>query len=257
MQSNLVHSDSLIYPWGRAPGRPSLFNSIDHAIELADILTKTIAAEYNFPQDRPCRVHLVADYSFSMKVAGRDPYVHSALNLFFSYLADLLPQADFHLYTFSDECREVSYPINGGEIPRLETSYDSFLKKVLHNSDRSKPDVVLLFTDGLPTDTTVALERLSKFPSLGIDYIQCIFNIEGDKREITEGSGIDTLDGYIKEEDSNTRRLTDSEYIDLMKTIRKDHSELAECAGGVQVILNVDPALSLVSIETFDRWLGK
>ena len=258
IHSELVRNDSLIYPWGRAPRRPSMFNRIDHSLNLADILTETVASEYNFPTDRPCRIHLVADYSYSMEAAGRDVYVQSALNLYYGYLDKLLPLAEFHLYAFSDECREVSYPISGKEISRRETSYDSFLRKVLHNSDRSIPDVVLLFTDGLPDDHPRALERLELFPSLGIDYIQCIFNIEGDKRELSEGSGISTLDGYITTEDaSGGRRLSETEYTALMKEIREGHSELAEAAGGLQVILHVDPALSLVSIEAFDHWLGK
>lgn len=128
---------------------------------------------------------------------------------------------------------------------------------MLHNADRSKPDVVLLFTDGLPGDFSLARKRLKTFPSMGIDYIQCIFNIEGDKREISEGSGVKTLDGYITDSESDSRRLSAAEYSTLMKDIKRDHSELAESAEGVQVILNVDRALSIVSIEAFDRWFGK
>ncbi len=256
LKSFLVQNDSLIFPFGHAPRQPSLLNRLDHAVGIADVLTKTVAAEYNFPAEKPIRIHLVADYSYSMKITGRDVYVQSALNLFYTYLKKLLPLAEFRLYGFSDECREIQYPVTGVEIPRKETHYESFIRKVLHHADRGIPDVVLLLTDGLPTDFNAAMKRLKVFPGLKIDYIQCIFNIEGDKREIGEGSDLETLDGYITDENPDTRCLSDAEYTKLMKDIKRDHSELAETAKGCQVILHVDKALSLVSVECFDRWLG-
>ena len=257
LRSSLVRDDSLIFPWGGRPGTSSLFNRIDRAVNLADVLVRSVASQYAFPEDRPARVHLVADYSYSMKAAGRDAYVESALDLFYGYLTKLLPSAEFLLYGFSDDCRMISYPVSGKELPRRETSYESFLRKVLHHADRSVADVVILFTDGLPNDHSAALERLRTFPRMGIDFIQCVFNIEGDKRHVSEGGGVNVLDGYVTDGDEGGRRLSDLEYADLMIDIRKRHSELTEAAAGAQVILHVDEALSLVSIEAFDRWLGK
>ncbi len=257
LRSSLVRDDSLIFPWGARPGGASLFNRIDHALNLADILVRTVASQYAFPVDRRAGIHLVIDYSYSMQAAGRDTYVESALDLFYGYLTKLLPSAEFFLYAFSNDCRLISYPVSGKELPRLETSYESFLNKVLHHADRSAEDVVILFTDGLPNDHDEALSRLRTFPKMGIDYIQCIFNIEGDKRHVSEGDGAKTLDGYITDETLEGRRLSEREYAELLADIRKRHSEFTEAANGAQVILHVDKALSLVSVEAFDRWLGK
>lgn len=256
LASALVRDDSLILPYGDRRRQPTLLSRLDFSLDVADLFLADFRRKFIFPEDRRMEIHLVVDYSYSMKASGRDIYAHSALNLFYTGLKDLFTEATFRLYGFSDDCRKLEYPVIGDEVSRKETRFSSFLDEVLWNADESVPSVVILFTDGLPTDRQKTMIRLAMAKGRGIDYMQVVFNIEGDKRELAEGSGQEVLDGYITDDSTDSVRLSDDAYRKLIRDIRRDFGELAEAAGGGQVILNIDEALALVSVEGFDQWVG-
>jgi len=256
MSSDLVHNDSLILPYNQRRIRPSLLNRLDFSLDVADLFFEDFRRSWNLPSDRILNVHLAVDFSYSMEASGRDVYVQSAVNVFFKGLSRILENTRFRIYGFSDQCRILEYPVTGTDMPRKETYYTSFLDKVLWDAEETEPTLVIVFTDGLPTDRDRTLNRLAMLKARGLDYLQIIFNIEGDKREYVRSDGHDSLDGYLTESTVDIDRFSEEEYRSLIRKLKSDFTEMTEVSGGSQAILNIDEALALVSVEGFDRWLG-
>ena len=248
--------NSGIAPMKSGTLRPSLLSDLDTAFTIADLLTGRLSHKFILPRDVPFQLHLVVDFSYSMKASGKESFVQPALGLFFNYLSKLLPNADFRLYGFSDICLPLNFPLSGSEVPRKETNYDSFVKKVLHFRDKGLTNCVLLFTDGLPDNYAEAENYLARFRKLQIDFTQIVFCLEGDQRNFVYYDGKGSLDGYLTDTPGDLKSFSESEYRDHINSVKNKFTALAQAAGGNQIILNIDQALGIVAVETFDRWLG-
>ena len=58
--------------------------------------------------------------------------VISAFNALHGFINGFLLKTKINFYAFSDECRRVDFPLGGNEVAHGNTSYASFMKKVLH-----------------------------------------------------------------------------------------------------------------------------
>jgi len=240
---------------------PSFFHRMDLSMSLGDLLSNRINEKFNIPEDKEVLLHLVVDFSRSMDSGGKLDLVISALNNFHRHVKGVLAGTKIRLYVFSDTCRPVDYPLQEAEIPRGETSYSSFMKKVLHHNDRDVHNKVILFTDGLPTDRSEALKMAELIKKNRMDYTQIIFNIHDEQRhevEFPDGRPSSVVDNVVDDVQGSMVRveLSDEALDRKMKGIYRDFSEIAEVCGGNQVILRINELVRIVSVECYDRYMG-
>lgn len=243
---------------------PSLFDHLDLALSFGDLLTNGLTNKFRIPEDQEVMLHLVVDYSRSMESAGKLDLVLSALELFQDSINQVLKKTKIQLYIFSDTCLPVDHRLTGNEMKGGETNYGSFMKKVLHHRDRDIHNKVILFTDGRPSDRTEALKIAALFRKNKLDYTQLIFDIREEQREEIEIIGqYDeslTVDNIIRDEDMTShmsRKILDNEALDnKINRIFGEFTEIAEAAGGNQVIVKINSLIKLVSVECYDRYMG-
>lgn len=109
----------------------------------------------------------------------------------------------------------------------------------------------------IPDDREVMLH-------LVVDYTQLIFDIREEQRQeiIIEGDFDHSLavDSVIREEEMSgnmTRKtLTDNELDRKMTGLFKDFTDIAEAAGGNQIIVKINSLVKMVSVECYDRYMG-
>lgn len=243
---------------------PSFFDHFDLVLSLGDILTNKLTNKFNLPEDKELMLHLVVDYSRSMESAGKLNIVLWAINFFHTFITGTLEKTKIQLYTFSDICRPAVYPLTGGEMKGGETNYSSFMKKVLHLRNRDIHNKVILFTDGKPSDRVEALKMATLFKKNKVDYTQLIFDVKEEQREeIAINGEFDqslSIDSIIKDEEMTaamTRKvLSDRDLDNKMKRIFGEFTDIAETAGGNQVIVKINSLIKLISIECYDRYAG-
>jgi len=238
---------------------PSLFHRAGLKMTLTDLLTGRLSGTFRLPSDGPVVLHLVVDYSMSMDSGGKIDLVASALNGFYSYLAEVLLNTRIRLYVFSDTCRLVDYPLSGRELGRGETSYASFMKKVLHHRDPDVHNKVILFTDGMPSDCREALRLAELLRRNRVDYTQIVFRLGDELRYEVRGKmgPEEAVDGYTElREGLESVALSDEELEAKLRSIRGGFTEVARRCGGNQVILRINEILNLVAVECYDRYLG-
>jgi hypothetical protein len=250
-----VEQGTLIWPLrGEAP---SLLADLARDVGLAEVLNREVFTRFRLPEDRPVAVHLVVDQSYSMQASHKDALTRSTVDLFRGKLRSLLPALDVTVYAFSEECRVVTGALAGKEVRRAGTDFSSFVRVVLRRLRTDRPNVVLLFTDGLPDDRSAALRAFGLLADAGVFYTQIVFNRHGDRTSYAFGDAGLALDGYFTgAEPEGTRELSADEYREQEDDFRRGFGELARAAGGNQLVITVDEALSLASVEVFDRWYG-
>ena len=263
LESDMVRQDSLILDhWASGirvyddpSKRPTLLGDLRAAVTLADVLTGRTSGKFRLPKSIPFQLHAVVDASFSMKASGRDGIVRETLVLFDRWVHRLFPHAHLYWHAFSDTCAQIHPPFSKPGVARGETRYEAFVRKVLHSRTRDLPSTVMLFTDGVPSDRQAALEHLSRFARLGIDYTQIVFRID-EEGYGTAPDGVEIRDGYRVNADDPARPFPPDMQAGEAERVRREFSELAAAASGNQVILTVDRSLGVVAVEAFDRWLG-
>lgn len=243
---------------------PSFFDRIDLELKLGDLLTNTLNKKFKLPEDKEVLLHIVVDYSYSMENQGKLEMVISALNYFYSYILSFLKNTKIRLYVFSDECISVSYPLHGKEIPRKDTNYGSFIKKVLHFKDKTVHNKILLFTDGQPSDLSETLRLAELIKKNKIDYTQLIFNFQEELRSqvtVSQNTAGITVDGYISQENIDKYNIQSTELDDealnaKVKDVFSTFTRIAEIAGGNQIIIKINELIKILSIECYDRYVG-
>ncbi len=243
---------------------PSFFENLDLVLSLGDILANKLTNKFNLPEDNEVMLHLVVDYSRSMESAGKLSIVLSAINFFHTLITGSLEKTKIQLYTFSDICRPAVYPLTGGEMKGGETNYSSFMKKVLHLRDRDIYNKVILFTDGKPSDRTETLKIAALFKKNKVDYTQLIFAIKEEQREeilingeFDHSLAVDSIINNKDMKDNMSSKLLNNEELELkLNRIFDEFTEIAEAAGGNQVIVKINSLMKMISIECYDRYMG-
>jgi len=255
-ESSWVQRGTLIWPL--AGGGPSLLAQLSRDIGLAEVLNREAFTRFNLPVDRPAALHLVVDTSYSMEASCKDEVSRTAIELFRATLAAVLPLAEIRVYAFSEECRVVEGALAASGVRRAGTDFSSFARAALRHRRPDRPNALLLFTDGLPERRAEALRGMELLREAGFFYTQIIFNLAEDRRSYAlDSSEEKALDGYFKgDEPESALELTPEEYRAQEAGFREGFIELARAAGGNQLIITVDEALSLAAIEVFDRWYG-
>lgn len=248
--SAMVERGTLIWPL-RAQA-PSFLADLARDVGIADVLTREVFTRLRLPADRPAAIHLAVDESYSMAASGKDPMVRGTADLFRGKLARLLPCADATVYAFSEECRVVAGPLRGAEVRRAGTDYACFVPPLLRRLKEDRPNLVLLFTDGLPEHRRTAERALERLAAAGVFYAQIVFNLRDDRRSYAPSSEVASLEDVS----AVARELSPEEYRAQEEELRRGFGELARAAGGSQLILTADDALSLAAVEVFDRWYG-
>jgi len=239
---------------------PSMLSNLEEKITLADILTGKLKDKLRLPEDIEVMLHLVVDYSYSMKNMDKLDLVISAVNLFYTHIAQCMVNVKLQLYVFSENCIQAKFPLSGKEIEQKGTFYGNFMKKVLHHRNPDTLNKVILFTDGEPSDMTDAILTANKMKKLKIDYSQIIFDISEDRRVDYQGlTGKDKiLDGLPVGHNHGltTIRLNDADWKNRKAEIYEKLTEIAHAAGGNQIILNANELIGLISIEVYDHYMG-
>lgn len=241
---------------------PSFVNRINTNITFADIISGKLKEKFNLPDDKQVILHLVVDYSYSMGAMQKLDFVISAVHSFYKYISEFFLNTKIKLYVFSNECKPVQFPINGREIPREETYYSTFIKKVLHHKDSDIYNKVILFTDGQPSDFENAIELGKKLKRNKVDYTQLIFFINDDIRYEYVGDVPDNFikDGYVSEDNLppgvKLRTLTEKELEMRKKEYLDQFTQFAEACGGNQIVMSIYDFTNLISVECYDRYVG-
>jgi hypothetical protein len=251
--------NSFAVRYGANSALPSFLNRPALRLTLGDLLSGRLRKLMRFPADREVLLHLVVDYSYSMKVGSKHELVVAAVNLFHRYVTEFLLKTRVRLYAFSDVCKPVDFPLEGGEIRRGDTAYATFMKKVLHHKDPEVHNSVIVFTDGRPQDQPEALRLAALMRTNRIDYTQIVFRMPDDLRFELQG-GLrpgEGRDGYVDERPGlSYRELSDTEVAARLSGVRGAFTEIAQAAGGNQILLAVDELAGLVSVECYDRYVG-
>jgi hypothetical protein len=250
-----VERGTLIWPLRGSV--PTLLADLARDLGMTEVLNREVFSRLRLPVDTPVAVHLVVDESYSMKASGKDGLTRSTVELFRGKLSRLLPLADVTVYAFSEESRVVTGVLVGKEVKRAGTDFASFVPALMRRLKPDRPNAVLLFTDGLPTDLSAALRAFERLARAGAFYTQIVFNLSDDRRICAEDDGSRSLDGYLTgSEHATMRELSDEEYRDQEDAFRRGFGELARAAAGNQLVITVDEALSLAAVEVFDKWYG-
>lgn len=241
---------------------PSFFHKADLKLSIGDLLTNRLNEKFNLPDDNDVMIHLVIDFSKSMDTGGKLDLAIKAVNDFYNYYSKLLKNSRINIYVFSDNCRKVDFPLCNIKMPRKDTSYSSFIKKVLHYRDRDTRNNVILLTDGLPSDYKDALKFGELIKKNGLDYTQIIFQVREELRTEVEYNS-DTLNTVVIDniitdtvDDSLVKTLNDKELDNKIVGIYNDFSKIAEVCGGNQIVLKINEIIGVVTVECYDRYLG-
>lgn len=238
---------------------PSLFHRMKLKMTLSELLTNRLQKKFNVPEDREVLLHLVVDYSKSMESMNKLDIVLTALDFFHRYYSDILKNTHIRLYVFSDECRPADYPLSGREMEKRDTSYASFMKKVLHYRDKNVHNKLILFTDGQPSDLPEALRIAGLIKKNRIDYTQIIFSIRDELRTVVKNPA-DTIRSVDRRVDPGEKvafvDLADEELDREERRIFDEFTRIAETCGGNQIIVRINELVSLISIECYDRYIG-
>lgn len=238
---------------------PSIFNRMEEAITLADVMSGRLKDKFNLPEDKEVLLHLVIDYSYSMDTMDKMKRVIATVHSFYRMLSEFMLNLKIQVYAFSDICVPVNIPLSGKEIERKDTNYSSFMKKILHHNNKDVYNKVILFTDGEPSDLEEALINGNRMKKQKIDYTQIIFSINDDKRLRLKGdtSKIKLIDGFAVDKGNlESYTLSDEEWSKEKLMIHEQFTRVAEACGGNQLILNIYDLLNMVSFEVYDRYMG-
>ena len=239
---------------------PSFLHSLDLSLSFADLLTGRLKQKFNLPDDKDVLLHIVIDFSKSMDSRGKLDLVLDTVGYFTDFYTRMTENTRMKYYAFSDDCRPVDFPVRAAGISRGNTSYSSFMKKVLRFRDPDVYNKIILFTDGLPTDQIEALHTAELLKKKKIDYTQIIFDIKDEQRNeiaFKDGNGF-AVDNVVEEvtEQMIETVLSDDELDLKMKAVFENFSEIARACGGNQIILKINGVLKIVTVECYDRYLG-
>lgn len=242
-------------------GLPSFFFEAELKQKIGELLMGRLSGSLHIPDDMPVTLHLVVDYSFSMKQHGKLEIAASAAN----YLAERLPQilgnTRIYRYAFSSICRRTATPLVGREIPKKDTNYSSFFREVLKHRDRERHNKIVVITDGIPTDFSEAMEMGVLVQKARIDYTQIMLSMSEQFTEILDRTEDITVRDRIADpdtipEDAECREYTEEEVVETHKRIGANFTSVADACNGNQIVLKVDPSLRNVVVEVFDRYMG-
>ncbi len=244
------------------PEIPSFLNRLDSLITLNDLFSGRLKDKFNLPQDIPVQLHLVVDYSCSMDSMNKLDFVISSVHSFYKYISEFFLNTKLTLYVFSDECITTDFPLNGGEIERSGTDFAPFIEKILKKKNSKVYNKVILFTDGEPNDPNRAYFYAQKLKQFKLDFTQIIFYMNDDLRyEFIEGNSSINFDpGSLSIEEllegKKIRVLNDEELKIKKKKYFEIFTKFANSCGGNQIILNVFDFLKIITVETYDRYMG-
>lgn len=198
-------------------------------------------------------LHVAVDFSFSMK--DKMAYVIEAVNSLCQFIKSGFPKTKFLVYAFSDDCRVVQPPIGKNIVSMKETSYGSFIRKVLHNRDKTIPNKIILLTDGRPSDHQDAVKYMGNFEKQQIDYCQIVFKNVHDR--YTKRTDLPIVDGTVESTDFLPEtEFTEKEKKDIEEREKVLFTDLADKANGNQVMLAYNEILQFVLVEYWDRYMG-
>jgi hypothetical protein len=253
---------------------PSLFSRPDLQITMEQLLSGRLFKEFRLPKDIPLQLHIVIDYSYSMELNNKLECAIRAANYLYKTIPRLMENTTIKLYAFSDDVREIGFPVSGRELDHGDTYYAAFLKRILRVRDREKNSrriitlseplrhKILLLTDGEPNDCAETLRLAEHIKSGKIDYTQLIFDFNESITElqVTEESGIVIKDGYADNrylpESAAVREFTQEELEERKNKFYQTFTRIAESAGGNQIIVRIYEYMKLISVEVYDRYLG-
>ena len=121
---------------------------------------------------------------------------------------------------------------------------------------------VILFTDGEPNDPNRAYEYGQRLRKSNIDFTQIIFYMNDDLRyEFIDGNpSLNFFAGALSIEEllegKKIKVLTDEELKVKKKKYFEIFTKFANSCGGNQIILNVFDFLKIITVETYDRYMG-
>ncbi len=253
---------------------PSLFCRPDLQITMEQLLSGRLFSEFRLPKDIPLHLHIVIDYSYSMELNNKLESAVRAANYLYKTIPRFMENTAVRLYAFSDDVREIRYPVSGRELDHGGTRYAAFLKRILKVREREKNSrriitfsepirhKVLLLTDGEPNDAAETLRLAEHVKEARIDYTQLIFDFNENVTElqVTDDTDILVKDGYADNrhlpESAAVREYTPEELEQRKNRFYQTFTRIAETAGGNQIIVRIYEYLKLISVEVYDRYLG-
>lgn len=256
------HYNSFAVPTGREGPIPTLIRGdLATDISTARIITGLLTGEALLPRDESITLHLALDVSFSMKRRGRLPHGLAAINQLARRIPAVMPGTRFRGYHFSDRVREVSLPADRAAVPAEGTRQAELFRTVLRRTEGGRRNMLVLVTDGEPSDLADTSRAAQKMRAAALDYMQILLHTDEDLRHEVQSRPGEYLikDNMIADEEVDEDRIVtlSEEVLGTRRESRFDQfTRVAEIAGGNQVVLTEFAALGLVTVEIYDRYVG-
>jgi|GEM_PF-3433554 len=244
-----------------------LYGNVSQRITIAELLLHEMKQDRFIPSDVPVVLHIVLDVSFSMKTRGKLDYALGAVNQLGTTLPRMLGNTRVQAYVYSDTARRIDLPAERVSIPMSGTRQANVMRMVLKNQVPGFRNKILVVTDGEPEDSAEALSAADQLRRHNVDYTQVLLHHDDDLRHVLkdEFAYLGSTDGMV--DDERTARLeengadfsrarTDEEFATAVEERFRAFTRIAENAGGNQIVLTMVPALAVVSLEVYDRYLG-
>jgi hypothetical protein len=219
--------------------------------------------EKYLPRDIPVQLHLALDVSFSMAECDRTKLQNgvAAFNRLSTVFGTLLKNTEIYAYVFSDETTRIEPDFGQWILTPGETNMATLFKRVLHFRERERYNKLIVITDGEPSDYTETMRLAALLKKNRVDYTQILLhNIDDFTREVRpEFAHFPAVDRRIRQPEDGTeigRKLTDVEKQNRINTRFDRFTNIAETAGGNQIVLTAYDALGLLTMDVYDRYIG-
>lgn len=238
-------------------------------------LGKMLAGELPWIRKGSSSVDIGIDVSRSMAETGKASFALGELLDIASAFAADLGFSVWRVWLVSDRAVPCDWgrtrPESTGDLDSLlarsrlapgETRFAPFFRMVLDQPAAHDKRLCVLLTDGACQDRAESLRMLERLAAAGIEYVQLLlFRDEENRTAVAGATGDMALDGIVLDKDIQgpVSRIvrTDAELRDYCERELSDATDLAEAARGGQLVLTWYDLLELVTIDVYERFLGK
>lgn len=256
------HYNSFAVSVGREGPIPTLVRSpFAQDVSTAGVIAGLLTGRAVLPRDEALTLHLALDVSFSMERRDRIPQGLAAFNRIARQIPAAMPGTRIVGYMFSRTARVVTLPADRAVLRAEDTRQAELFTTVLRRRDPDRRNMLVVITDGEPSDLAETLRLAEKLRGAMFDYTQILLHTDEDLRHEVQhvGGEFEVRDNLVMEEnvpDDRIVTLSEEALQERREGRFADFTRIAELAGGNQVVLTEFAVLGLVTVEVYDRYVG-
>ncbi len=246
-----------------------LYGPVSGANSVADlILAEATRQTAAMPLDLPVTLHLALDCSYSMSARGKLEEGVRTMNRLGAVLPRIAGETRLKTYLFSDTVREgADLPLERPGIEMAGTKFAALFRRVAARAVAGTRNKLIVITDGEAEDMSPARRAAASLRESWFDVTQILLHNDDDLRSVVtdEYADLAGADGILRDERTAeldrlgavySRTRSEEELTRAIEERFAAFTAVTEEAGGNQVVVTLFSALSLVSLEVYDRYLG-